>query len=97
MTANLALLRERRDAIRDLAARHGARAVRVFGSSVRGEDGEQSDIDLLVEFEDGRSLFDQVALRDELAELLGGPVDVVAEDALHWLLRRRILEEARPL
>jgi hypothetical protein len=71
--------------------------VRVFGSVARGEAGENSDIDLLVELEQGRSLLDQAGLMVELEKLLGRKVDVVTEQGLYWLLRRRILKEARPL
>jgi uncharacterized protein len=53
------LLREQRDMILKIAARHGAHNVRVFRSIARGETHAQSDIDLLVEFEPGRSLLDQ--------------------------------------
>ncbi len=91
------LLKEKRDEILRIAAKHGARNVRVFGSLVRGEAGAQSDIDLLVEFEPGRSLLDQAALTLDLEELLGRKVDVVTEGGLYWLLRRRILREARAL
>ncbi|VVB71411.1 Nucleotidyltransferase domain protein [uncultured archaeon] len=80
-----------------VAESHGARNVRVFGSAARGEASEKSDIDLLVEFEPGRSLLDQAGLVVELQELLGRKVDVVTEDGLYWLIRRRILKEARPL
>lgn len=91
------LLQEKREAILRIAAKHGARNVRVFGSAVRGEARADSDIDLLVEFEPGRSLLDQAALVLELEELLGRKVDVVSEGGLYWLLRRRILKEARAL
>lgn len=91
------LLKEKREEILHIAAKHGARNVRVFGSVARGEAGEASDLDLLVEFEPGRSLIDHSALVVELEELLGCKVDVVSEGGLHWLLRRRILKEARAL
>ncbi len=91
------LLREKRDEILRIAAKYGARNVRVFGSAVRGEAGEDSDIDLLVEFEPGRSLLDHAGLALDLEELLGRKVDVVTERSLYWLLRRRILKEARAL
>lgn len=90
-------LKEKRDEILRVAAKHGARNVRVFGSVVRGEAGDQSDIDFLVEFEPGRSLLDHAGLVLDLEELLGRKVDVVTERGLYWLLRRRILKEARPL
>lgn len=91
------LLKEKRDEILRVAAKHGARKVRVFGSVIRGEAGTDSDIDFLVEFEPGRSLLDQAALVLDLEELLQRKVDVVTEGGLYWLLRRRILKEARAL
>jgi predicted nucleotidyltransferase len=91
------LLNERRDEILRIAEKHGARNVRVFGSAVRGEATEESDLDLLVEVGEQTSPWFPAGLVDELEELLGRPVDVVTEDGLYWLLRRRILREARPL
>jgi|GEM_PF-186880 len=91
------LLRERREEILRIAAKHGARNVRVFGSVAREEADERSDIDFLVEMEPGRSLLDLGGLQYELERLLDCPVDVVTERGLYWLLRRRILKEGRPL
>lgn len=91
------LLQEKREEILRVAARHGARNVRVFGSVRRGEAREDSDLDLLVDFEPNRSLLDHSALVLDLEELLGRKVDVVTEAGLYWLLRRRILKEARAL
>ena len=91
------LLRAKREDILRIAARHGARDVRMFGSVARGEAREDSDIDLLVEFAPGRTLLDHAALVLELKELLGRKVDVLTEGGLYWLLRRRILKEARTL
>lgn len=90
-------LRRRREEILQAAARHGAYNVRVFGSVATGEAGADSDIDFLVKFEAQRSLIDQALLKQELEHLLGRRVDVVSEDGLYWLLRRRILREAVPL
>lgn len=89
------LLQEKRQEILCTCAQCGARHGRVFGFAGRGEAGAESDIDLLVEFQPGRSLLDQVAPVKELEELLGRKVDVVTEKGLYWLLRRRILKEAR--
>lgn len=91
------LLRTRRDEILRIAAKHGARNVRVFGSAVRGEAGEHSDVDFLVDLEPGRSLLDHAGLILDLQELLGREVDVLTENSIYWLLRRRILKEARAL
>ena len=71
--------------------------MRIFGSVARGEADETSDIDFLVDMESDRSLLDVAALLADLRELLGRKVDVVSEKGLYWLLRRRILKEAKPL
>ena len=86
--------RESREEIARIAAAHGARNVRVFGSAGRGEAGGASDLDLLVDMAEGRSLFDLVALSDELEDALGIEVDVVTEGGLSPYLRDRILDEA---
>ena len=91
------LLKEKREEILRIAAVHGARNLRVFGSVARGEADESSDIDLLVDMEPGRSLLDLAALFSDLSDLLGRKVDVVTEKGLYWLLRRRILKEAKLL
>jgi uncharacterized protein len=91
------LVKRKREEILRIAAGHGAHNVRVFGSVARGEAGEESDIDLLVDMEPGRSGLEQAGLILDLEALLGRPVDVVTEAGLYWLLRRRILKEARPL
>ena len=91
------LLKDKRQAIMALADKHGAHSVRVFGSIASGESGPESDVDLLVKMEEGRSLLDLSAMVLDLKELLGVNVDVVSEDGLYWLLRRKILKEARPL
>ena len=92
-----ALLRERRDEILSSAYRHGARNVRVFGSAARGDSRANSDIDLLVDTSDETSPWFPAGLVEELERLLGRHVDVVTEQGLHRLLRRRILKEAKPL
>lgn len=88
------LLKEKREQILKIAAKHGARNVRVFGSVARGEADEKSDIDFLVELEPGRSLLDHAALLVELEELLGHRVDVVTERGLRPRVRDRVLREA---
>ena len=86
-----------RDAILGIAARHGARNVRVFGSIARGDARPDSDIDLLVDLEPGRSLLDHVGLWQDLEELLERRVDVVVDGGLSPHLEKRILAEATPL
>lgn len=86
-----------REQILRIAAGHGARNVRVFGSVARGDAGPDSDVDFLVDLEPGRSLFDLGGLMMELQELLGRPVDVVTERGLRDRIRERVLRDARPL
>ena len=83
-----------REDIGRIASAHGARNVRVFGSVPRGEANASSDLDLLVDMSEGRSLFDLVALSDDLEDALGIEVDVVTEGGLSPYLRDRILAEA---
>lgn len=92
--ASLVLSSAWRDDIDRIAAAHGARNVRVFGSVGRGESGDSSDLDLLVDMAEGRSLFDLVALGADLEEALGVDVDVVTEKSLSPYLRDRVLAEA---
>ncbi len=86
-----------RDEILSIAAKHGAYNVRLFGSVVRGETTDMSDIDLLVDFEEERSLFDLIALKQDLEDMLGSEVDVVTNEALHWYIREQVMNEAVPL
>ena len=88
------LLEAQRTEILRIAARHGARNVRLFGSVARGDDDEKSDIDLLVEIDAERSLLDHAALLLALRALLGDAVDVVSERGLKPRIRDRVLREA---
>lgn len=91
-----ALVAQHRDRIIEIASRHGASKVRVFGSVARGDAGEKSDIDLLVDFEPGSSLFDLLHLTDDLEQLLDRSVDVVSAGGLKER-DRGILAEALDL
>ena len=97
MTTVEQLLHDRRTDILQLATRHGARRVRIFGSIIRGTATEGSDIDLLVAFEPDRSLLDLIGFKQDLQELLGREIDVVSEGGLSPYLKDRILREAQPL
>ena len=90
-------LRARRAELIALADRHKAENVRIFGSVARGEASEGSDVDLLVHFREGASLFDLMDLQEGSAALLGTDVDVVSDRGLSPYLETRILSEARPL
>ena len=91
------LLESRRNEILNLAARYGAKNIRVFGSVARGEGGPGSDLDLLVDMENGRNLLDLVGFWQDLEELLGCHVDVITEGGISPYLRERIYAEALPL
>ncbi|HWG84861.1 MAG TPA: nucleotidyltransferase family protein [Deinococcales bacterium] len=88
-------LRAHREEILAIAARHGARNVRVFGSVARDEAGPESDVDFLVDFEQGRSLFDLGAMVLDLQDLLGRRVDVTTPGSLYVPARRSVLADAR--
>jgi predicted nucleotidyltransferase len=79
------------------AAQYGARNVRLIGSVARGDAGPDSDLDLLVELERGRSLLDHAALVIELETILGCRVDVATDQGLRPRVRERVLSEAVPL
>ena len=91
------VLRSRRTEILDVARKHGARNVRIFGSVARGDAGPDSDVDILVELEPGRSLLDHAALMLDLSDLLGCKVDVVTDRGIRPRIRDRVLLEAVPL
>jgi predicted nucleotidyltransferase len=92
-----ARLKNKREAILQLAAKHGAYNVRVFGSVARGEADTKSDVDFLVEMEPERSLFDLGGLLMDLQDLLDCPVDIVTDKGLRNRIRERVLTEAVPL
>jgi len=88
---------KRREEIVAVARRYGASDIRIFGSVARGDATEASDLDLLVQFEPGRSLFDHGGLLMDLRELLGVKVDVIDEGALSGRFELRVRKEAVPL
>ncbi len=87
-------VRGHRDEILDMARLHGIRSVRVFGSVARGDADSRSDIDLLVDVEEGRSLLDLGAFLMDVQDLLGRKVDVVTPAALRDHVRARAAREA---
>ena len=90
-------LRRRRHEILAIASAHGASNVRVFGSVARGEQDDDSDLDLIVDMDEDRSLFDLGGLAFDLEELLGCAVDVGLDDSFDAPLRERVLAEAMAL
>ncbi|MFN0084761.1 MAG: nucleotidyltransferase family protein [Blastocatellia bacterium] len=93
----LDLLKAKWPEILRISARYGADHIRVFGSVARGEMTAQSDLDLLVRLAPGRTLLDLIAIKQEVEDLLGYPVDVVTEASLSPYIRDQVLIEARPL
>ena len=91
------LLQIKREEILQLADRHGAYNIRIFGSVARGEADRDSDIDLLVDLGQNLSPWFPVRLIRDLEQLLGRKVDVVTENGLKERIRERVLSEARPL
>ncbi len=77
----------------EVLRKHGVKKAALFGSIVRGEATEESDIDLLIEFEGRKSLLDLAGLKLELQEILRRRVDVLTYKSLHPLLKERILSE----
>ncbi len=95
---NLDILQtEKRAAILALAKLHGASNVRVFGSVARREDHPDSDVDFLVDLDDGRDLFDLGGLQADLRDLLCAPIDLVETTCLHPYIREQVLAESVPL
>ncbi|MEJ8767825.1 nucleotidyltransferase family protein [Oceanobacillus sp. HCA-5259] len=88
------VLKEKRDLILKVGYKCGISHIRVFGSVARSEDVPKSDLDLLVEIEKGRSLFDLIHFKHEVEDLLGVKVDVVTENSLHWSIKQDVLAEA---
>ncbi|WP_059105759.1 nucleotidyltransferase family protein [Shouchella shacheensis] len=88
------VLQEKRHIILKVAKEHGIYNVRVFGSVARSEDGSASDLNLLVDFEEGRSLFDLIRFKQEVEDLLKINVDVVTENSIHWRIKEDVLNGA---
>jgi predicted nucleotidyltransferase len=90
-------VKQKRKQILEIAAKYGAYNVRLFGSTVRGDATETSDVDFLVQLESRCKLFDWLHLEEDLESLLGKRVDVVQEEAMKGKMRERVLKEAIPL
>jgi hypothetical protein len=91
------LLAAHRERILEIAKSYGARRIRLFGSAARGEEYPDSDLDFLVELEEGHSLLDLGGMQIDLQDLLGRKVDIVSEKGVRPRIRERILKEAVPL
>ena len=91
------LIEQNKAAIAALVSNHCAANPRLFGSSVRGLDAENSDIDILVDALPGATLFDLGALQVELEDLVGAPVDLLTPGDIAPAFRRRVLAEAKAI
>jgi uncharacterized protein len=91
------ILQEKRQEILEIAAKHGAYNIRIFGSVARGEADDDSDVDFLIDAGPNRTPFFPGGLVRDLESLLGRPVDVVTEKGLRSRIRERVLNEAVPL
>lgn len=87
-------LKNKRAEILRVAEQHGAHNIRIFGSVARGDARPDSDLDLLVDLDPGRSLLDLGGLLMDLESLLGCSVDVVTEPGLRPRIREQVLREA---
>ncbi|GIQ70749.1 nucleotidyltransferase [Xylanibacillus composti] len=92
--STLELINRRKSEILTIAAENGISNVRLFGSVVRGTDDSESDIDLLVELGEERTLFDLIRFKQAVEDMLGRKVDVVSDQAVHHALKQNILSEA---
>jgi predicted nucleotidyltransferase len=90
-------LQNHRAEIRRIVLAHRAHNARVFGSVLHGEDTDESDLDILIDPTPETTLFDIGAIRHELLELLGVPVDVLTPKALPDKFRAKVLAEAVPV
>ena len=97
MASQLERLRSLKPAIEHIAAVHGASDICVFGSVARGEEREDSDVDLLISLDYAHGGFALVRFQREIQELLGTKVDVITRNGIYWRLRDIIVNEAVPL
>lgn len=86
-----------REHLPDLRERHGVQSFAIFGSYVRGEQDLNSDVDILVSFDDPPGLLGFIDLENELGGLLGRPVDLVVEDSLKPRIGERVRREVEPI
>lgn len=90
-------IQDRREGILQLAKKHGAGNLALFGSAARGEDGPNSDVDLLIDVTGETSSWFPCGLASDLEELLGRRVQIVIRRSLNPLIRKWVLKDARPL
>ena len=94
---NLEELRKFKPQIEEFADKYGVKNIRVFGSVVNGDANDESDVDFLIEMEDGRSGFDMGGFYENTKNLINKEIDVVTANMIHKNIRREILKRAEPL
>jgi predicted nucleotidyltransferase len=87
-------IKSRREDILDITTKYGAKNIRVFGSMARGEESPDSDLDIIVEMDEGSSLLDIIAIKQDIEDLLGLKVDIVTEASISPYIRETVLKEA---
>ena len=97
MASTYEMLKARREEILALAGKYGLKDVRIFGSVARGDDNKNSDIDFLVNVMDASDPLAFIDFQDDISKMFSRKVDLVFESGLYYMLRERILNEARPL
>ena len=90
-------LKEKSHEIKNIASQYGIYDIKVFGSVVHKKDRSDSDVDLLVKCHDTCSLFDIIALKYDLENMLGKKIDIVTEESIHWYIRDKVLSEAKKI
>lgn len=93
----MADVEQMRNQILSIASQNNVRNIKVFGSVARGDDAPNSDIDFLVYCTEECSLFDLIAVREDLELMLKRKIDIVTPDSIHWTLRNKILREAKDI
>ena len=88
------IIQAKRGEILEIGHRYGAHDIRIFGSIARGDQTEDSDLDIIVRFDPDRTLFDQGGFLMDLQDLLGVKVDVISERAMRPQFREHVMTEA---
>ena len=84
---------ERNKTLVSFLTKHGAKKIGLFGSVARGEDRPDSDIDVLVEFSEVKSLFEMVGIELDLADVLGKKIDLFREENLRPIIKNSVMED----
>lgn len=92
--SELSRIREKRNLILEIARIHGIKDIKIFGSVARMDENKNSDVDFIVTFEEGRSLFDLIRFRDEAEKILEKSIDVITEKSLHTSIKENVMLEA---